>query len=257
MNDQVNEITEYEKSSVNFSSFVLVLMAMSAGMLIAVVVMPLWAPNIALSLTGVDPKAYWFLSRATAFIGLGLLWLSMALGLSITNKLAQIWPGGPTAFALHEYTTLLGMAFIMFHALLLLGDHYIGFNLLQVVVPFSTRAYKPFWVGLGQTGFYLGLIVTLSFYFRKYIGHKIWRGLHYFTFVSYAVAVIHGLAIGTDTGATWAQWFYWITSGSLLILFIYRILFKLVKADTMISPQAMHSQSPTNLPVQVQIESDR
>ncbi len=164
MTDQVNNSTDYERSSVNISSFVLVLMAMSVGMLLAVVVLPLWAPNIALSLTGVDPKAYWFLSRATAFVGLGLLWLSMALGLGITNKLAQIWPGGPTAFALHEYTSLLGLAFVIFHALFLLGDHYINFNLLQLLVPFSTQAYQPFWVGLGQTGFYLGLIVTLSFY---------------------------------------------------------------------------------------------
>jgi predicted ferric reductase len=257
MTDQVNNPTDFERSSVNFSSFILVLMAMSVGMLLAVVIMPLWAPNIALSLTGVDPKAYWFLSRATAFVALGLLWLSMALGLGITNKLAQIWPGGPTAFALHEYTTLLGLAFVVFHALFLLGDHYINFNLLQLVVPFSTRAYQPFWVGLGQMGFYLGLIVTLSFYIRKQIGHKVWRGLHYFTFLSYTAAVIHGLAIGTDMSTTWAQWFYWLTSGSLLILFVYRLLFKYVTADPRVRPQAVPTQPLTTVPVEVQIEPNR
>ncbi len=157
MINQDNNGVEYETSSINFSTFILVLIAMAAGMLVAVIVLPLWAPNIAFSLIGTDPKAYWFLSRATAFVAMGLLWLSMALGLSITNKLAQIWPGGPTAFALHEFTTLLSLAFVMFHALLLLGDHYINFSFLNLFVPFSTKTYQPFWVGLGQIGFYLGL----------------------------------------------------------------------------------------------------
>jgi predicted ferric reductase len=232
MTNQNNNIVDYDKSSINFSSFVLVLIAMSVGVLLAIVVLPFWAPNIALSLTGVDPKAYWFLSRATAFVALGLLWISMALGLGITNKLAHVWPGGPTAFALHEYTSVLGLAFVLFHALFLLGDHYTNFSLLQLLVPFSTQAYQPFWVGLGQTGFYLSLIVTLSFYVRRRIGQKIWRGLHYITFISYMGALFHALVIGTDTSTVPAQWFYWISSGSLLILFVYRILFKRVSVET-------------------------
>jgi len=254
MTIQDNNRTEYDKSSINFSSFILVLIAMAIGMLVAVVVLPLWAPNIAYSLIGTDPKAYWFLSRATGFVALGLLWLSMALGLGITNKLAQLWPGGPTAFALHEYTTLLGMAFVFFHALFLLGDHYINFSFLQLIVPFSTRAYQPFWVGLGQTGFYLSLIVTLSFYIRKQIGHKVWRVLHYITFLSYSAALLHGLAIGTDVGAIWAQWFYWITSGSLLLLFIYRVLFRLVSPRATTKPQAGPNLTLASVPIETHSE---
>ncbi len=256
MTNQDNSGIQYENSSINFSSFILVLIAMAVGMLLAVIVLPLWAPNIAFSLIGTDPKAYWFLSRATAFVAMGLLWLSMALGLGITNKLAQIWPGGPTAFALHEYTTLLGLAFVIFHAMLLLGDHYINFTLLQLIVPFSTQEYQSFWVGLGQTGFYLGVIVTLSFYIRKKIGHKVWRSLHYISFLSYLSALLHGLAIGTDTGAVWAQWFYWISGGSLLLLFIYRILFRLVSPQPSVKPPATPSLILANVPVEIHHEKN-
>jgi predicted ferric reductase len=254
MTNQTNNILQSEKSSINFSSLILVLIAMSVGILLAIVVLPLWAPNIALSLTGTDPKAYWFLSRATAFVALGMLWISMALGLGITNKLAHFWPGGPTAFALHEYTSVLGLAFVLFHALFLLGDHYTNFSLLQLMVPFSTQAYQPFWVGLGQTGFYLSLIVTLSFYVRKKIGQKVWRGLHYITFLSYVGALFHGLAIGTDTSTVWAQWFYWISSGSLLILFIYRILFKLVSVEMADRPRAVPGLTLADAPVELRNE---
>lgn len=254
MTNQNNNILQYENSSINFSSLILVLIAMSIGILLAIVVLPLWAPDIALSLTGTDPKAYWFLSRATAFVALGMLWISMALGLGITNKLAHIWPGGPTAFALHEYTSVLGLAFVLFHTLFLLGDHYLNISLLQLIVPFSTQAYQPFWVGLGQTGFYLSLIVTLSFYVRKKIGQKLWRGLHYISFLSYLGALVHGLAIGTDTSTIWAQWFYWISSGSLLILFIYRILFKLVSVETTARPRAVPGLTLADAPVEIRNE---
>jgi predicted ferric reductase len=257
MTNQNNNILEYEKSSINFSSFALVLIAMSVGTLLAIVVLPLWAPNIALSLTGIDPKAYWFLSRATAFVAMVLLWISMALGLGITNKLAHIWPGGPTAFAVHEYTSVLGLAFVLFHALFLLGDHYTNFSLLQLLVPFSAQAYQPFWVGLGQTGFYLSLIVTLSFYVRRKIGQKIWRGLHYITFISYLGALFHALAIGTDTGTVSAQWFYWISSGSLLVLLIYRILFKQVPVETTARPRAIPSLTLADAAVEIRGEPDK
>ncbi|MCJ7432540.1 MAG: hypothetical protein MUO77_03540, partial [Anaerolineales bacterium] len=76
---------------------------------------------------------------------LSLLWLSMALGLGITNKMARLWPGAPATFAIHEYVSLLGMAFALFHALVLLGDHYINFTFAQMLVPFATVDYRPFW----------------------------------------------------------------------------------------------------------------
>src|SRR5581483_1549195 len=75
----------------------------------------------------------WYLSRASAFAAYVLLWWSMVLGLTLTNKLARIWPGGPTANDLHEHASLLGLVFGMLHALVLLGDSYIGYTLPQIL----------------------------------------------------------------------------------------------------------------------------
>jgi predicted ferric reductase len=217
------EQVEYE-SSVNIQTFLVFLVAMVLGLLIAVLILPTWLPNMSFSLGGNAPKAYWYLSRATAFVSLSLLWLSMALGLGMTNKMARLWPGAPAAFALHEYVSLLGLAFAVFHGIVILGDHYIKFTLLQLVIPFSTVDYRPFWVGLGQVGFYTWAILALSFYIRPVIGQKSWRFLHYGSFGMYLLGIFHGLFSGTDTSAGWAQNYYWISAGSLLFLFIYRIL---------------------------------
>lgn len=216
--------TSLEESSVNFQTFLIMLLAMILGLLLAVIVLPNWAPGMAWSLTSEAPRAYWYLARASAFASYSLLWISMALGLGITNKMARLWPGAPAAFAIHEYVNLLGLAFAAFHALVLLGDRYIGFTLAQLLVPFSTQAYRPLWVGLGQFGFYIWGIVSLSFYVRRGIGQKTWRLVHYLSFGMYVAGLLHGIFSGTDAEAGWVQKFYWLSGGSLLFLLAYRIL---------------------------------
>ena len=98
------------------SIIVLAVMAALTGVLFAVSRYPTMLPGLASSLLGAEPKAYWYISRATALTAFFLLWLSMAMGISITNKLAKIWPGGPTAFDLHEFFSLLGLLLLSFTA---------------------------------------------------------------------------------------------------------------------------------------------
>ncbi len=202
----------------------LLLLAVIIGAFAALVMLPTWLPALSASLLGPEPKAYWYLARASAFVAFVLLWLAMALGLLMTNKLARIWPGGPIAFDLHQHSSLLGLAFALFHALILMGDNYINYSLSQVLLPFASSSYKPFWVGLGQLSFYLLAIVGLSFYLRGQIGRNGWRLIHFLSFATYLLALMHGLGSGSDSGTTWAQAIYWISGGSLLFLTIYRVL---------------------------------
>ena len=223
MNSIPAKENEFE-SSVNIQFFLIVLLAVTMGVLTAILILPAWLPNMTNSLGGQSPKIYWYLSRATAFVSLTILWISMALGLGLTNKLARLWPGAPAAFAIHEYVSLLGTAFALFHALILLGDHYINFTVAQIFVPFATTSYRPVWVGIGQIGFYVWVIVNVSFYVRGRIGQKTWRLIHYLSFAMYLMGLMHGLFSGTDSHATWASSYYWISGGSLLFLFVYRIV---------------------------------
>ena len=234
-NPSQNEINE---SSVNLQTFVLFLLATISGLIVAVLLLPIFLPNMAFSLSGDAPKAYWYLSRATAFISLSLLWLSMALGLGITNKMARLWPGLPATFAIHEYVSLLGLAFALFHALVILGDHYINFTLLQLLVPFATLEYRPFWVGLGQIGFYVWVLVAVSFYIRPLIGQKFWRLLHYASFGLYLLGISHGIFSGTDTSMSWTQNYYWYSAGSLIFLSFMRFVGSLIDTLFPVKKQA-------------------
>jgi predicted ferric reductase len=218
---------EFYESSINIQTLLVVLLGLIEGLLLAAILLPRWLPNMAVSLMGSDPKGFWYLARGSAFVGFLLLWFSMALGLSMTNKMARIWPGGPTVFAVHEFTSLLGLGFALFHGLILLGDHYIGYTLSQILVPFASQNYLPTWVGIGQVGFYFWGIIGFSFYLRKPLGRTTWRLVHYVSFITFGMALIHGLTSGTDSGTAWAQGIYWFTGGSLLFLLIYRVLVSL------------------------------
>lgn len=198
--------------------------AAAAGVILAVAVLPGWLEGLGASLFGTSPKVFWYLSRATAMVGYILLWASMAFGLGITNRLAHLWPGAPTTYALHQYTGLLGLGFAVLHALLLMGDRYINYTLTQLVVPFASDGYRQVAVGLGQIGIYLMAVVGLSYYARKQITVRWWRLIHVLSFLVFLLVLVHGLASGTDSTGMWAVAMYWATGGSILFLTVYRIL---------------------------------
>lgn len=201
-----------------------VLLGAAVGALFAALVAPRWLPDLAATLAGPSPKAYWLLSRSSGLVAYLLLWLSVALGLLITNRLSRLWPGGPTAADLHQFTGLLGLAFAVFHAVVLLGDRYVGYSLLEVLVPFAGGSYRPLWVGLGQVGFYLSLVVAFSFYARRRIGYRAWRRLHYASFLAYLLVTLHGLTAGTDSPTPLGVSLYGLTALATFFLTIFRIL---------------------------------
>ena len=123
--------------------------AAATGAALAGALLPL-LPTLAGSLAGATPHAYWYISRACAFVAFGLLWLSMLAGLGITGGLARRWPSLPGAFELHRFTALLGLGFAATHALVLLGDAYSNYSLGQLLTPFFAGDYRPVWVGFGQ-----------------------------------------------------------------------------------------------------------
>lgn len=200
------------------------LLAVVIGALSAAVVIPAWLPDLTRSLLGPEPKAWWYLSRSSAVVSYVLLWASMLFGLLITTRTARAWPGGPTAFDLHQHTSLLALALALFHALILLGDAYIGYTLRTIAVPFAGAEYKPLAVGLGQIGFYAMAIVGLSFYIKEKLTQRGWRLLHFLSFATFLLVLAHGIQSGTDSDGTFMTLLYWISGGSVLLMSVFRAL---------------------------------
>ena len=216
----------------SFRSLAILLLAVASGAFAAIAIQPYLLPGLSASLTGPEPKVFWYLSRSSAGIAFILIWFSTVLGLLITNKLACLWPGGPMAFELHQLMSLLGLAFALFHALILIGDAYFKVQLFDLLVPFATKNYRPLWVGLGQISFYLTGIVVISFYLRRRITHRVWRSLHYLSFLAFGMVLLHGILSGTDTSTPWIHHIYLFCGVSVLFLSILRLLTSLFKSNS-------------------------
>jgi predicted ferric reductase len=244
MSSELNKNPTDPQSALGLGSLISLLLAASLGAVGALIVLPSWAPALTQTLMGTDPKAYWYLSRGSAFVALGLLWISMILGLLITDKMAKSWPGAPAAFAIHEYVSLLGLVFAAFHALVLLGDHFIRYQVAQILVPFGSINYHPIWVGVGQIGFYVWAIISATFYVRQLIGPKAWRLIHFASFFNFAVAMIHGLGAGTDHATAWAQAIYWIMGATTFFLTVYRVAASVAGPERRPVPQIAPTPRP-------------
>ncbi len=226
MDPSANNPTDMEQiqPSISLWALALIFLATIGGAAAAILVLPAWIPGMSTSLTGEQPKVFWYLSRSSAIIAYFLLWASMILGVSVTNKAAVIWPGLPTAIDLHQYFTILGLAFALFHGLILIGDGYLKLSLQQILTPFGITNYRPEFVGIGQIAFYLWILITASFYVRRKITTRVWRAIHLFSYLTFIIALIHGLGAGTDSVFNWSRLIYSTTAGVLFFMTLYRIL---------------------------------
>ena len=210
--------------TLGLDAVILIVLATIVGAFAAVVVLPAWLPGLSASLLGATPKGYWYLARAAGVIAYVLLWFSVALGVTITNKMSRVWPGGPTAVDLHQFASLLALTIAIFHALILLGDRYMNYTLAQILIPFALPGKLSLWFALGQIGIYLMVPVAFSFYARRFIGFKVWRLIHYTSFVIYFLVTVHGLWSGTDTLTPAMLGLYVVTILATYFLTMYRVL---------------------------------
>jgi len=146
----------------------------------------------------------WYVDRAAGFTALVLLTASILLGLLLSLKVASPrWPRFLTN-DLHEHLTLMALVFIAIHGLAILIDPFMRFGWGDVLVPLGS-AYHPVAMALGIVAGYLALAIWLSSRVRRQIGFRLWRRLHYATFLVYVFAGAHTLLIGNDRSTTWGR----------------------------------------------------
>jgi sulfoxide reductase heme-binding subunit YedZ len=170
-----------------------------------------------------DPMDYgwWLASRASGLVALGLITLSVGVGLAMAGK-AFRKPGLPRKLmALHEHAALGGLIAIAVHGITLLGDRWLHPGPAGIAVPF-VMDYRPAYTGLGIVAGYLAAALGLSFYARRRIGAKLWRKLHKATIAVYVLAVIHTLGAGSDVA--WVRPAMLITGAPILYLLALRML---------------------------------
>ena len=200
-------------------------LSIGVGVFAAWWAVPQFATLLAQSLIGQEAKGFWFLSRASGVTGYVLLWASVVLGLLMSTRLSRrsmLSAWAPALMAVHEFVSWVAWGFVLFHAMILLGDTYVQTGWFNLLVPFAFDGGRSVWVGLGQMGFYLMSVVLVSYYVRQRIGFQTWRWLHFATFVLYALVTVHGLLAGSDVDVLWPM--YALSNAVVLLLTGYRLV---------------------------------
>jgi DMSO/TMAO reductase YedYZ heme-binding membrane subunit len=52
---------------------------------------------------------------------------------------------------------------------------------------------------------YMAVAIIVSFYLTRRLGFKVWRTIHYLSFVMFVATFLHGLLAGTDSTSIWMQ----------------------------------------------------
>jgi sulfoxide reductase heme-binding subunit YedZ len=158
--------------------------------------------NTPSSLTDPTQHLFWLTSRALGIVAMLLVSASVGLGLAMSARLGAR-PGSTARLkTLHEAIALTALVAIAGHGLALLGDSYLRPAFLQIVVPF-TLGHRTAWTGIGVIAGWLAVVLGLSFYVRRWIGPRLWRRMHRWTVLVYALALVHTLGAGTDARSKW------------------------------------------------------
>ncbi len=157
---------------------------------------------MSLPLAASGASVYWYLTRSTGAVALLLLTLAIVLGVVDVRRWSTArWPRF-VIDTLHRNLSLLAFVFLMLHILTSVLDSFAPISLIDAVVPF-VGSYRPFWLGLGAFSFDLILAVIATSLLRQRMGYGSWRAIHWLTYASWPVALLHGFGTGSDVKFTW------------------------------------------------------
>lgn len=173
----------------------------------------------------------WYVSRASAITAYLLTFFIIFWGAGMTMGFIYLIANPVEAWVIHKYLGIAMGVTVLIHIFSLLFDRFINFKIWDILIPFYS-GYKPLFLSLGIISFYLLLAVILTSLLIRLKSPKFWRTVHYAAYIFFIFALIHGLAIGTDSKTSAMRAVYWITGAMFLLLLAYRFIrYRLKNSD--------------------------
>ncbi|MFD3588480.1 ferric reductase-like transmembrane domain-containing protein [Streptomyces sp. NPDC058683] len=185
-------------------------------------------------------ETLWYANRATGAVCLVLFTVVVLLGIAV--RLRTRLPGLPRfgTVALHRSLSLSATAFLALHITAAVVDGYVAISPLDALVPFVSD-YQPLWLGLGTVALDLLLAVLVTSLLRDRLGHRTWRAVHRLAYVSWPVALVHGIGIGTDAGTDWMTWLTVACAATVITAFALRTA-QAVRASRQTPAALLHTE---------------
>ncbi len=184
-----------------------------------------------------DSSWPWYVTRASGFVAAAALFMLILSGIGLVAGGAFRFLEPLTAWASHR---ALGLTFgisVLIHMSSLLFDHFVPFNILDVLVPWLSN-YKPvslfgfqlgsLFVALGVLAFYgVAAIIITSIVWVDKKPHT-WKIFHLLSYLVLLFVFVHALYLGTDLAGGILR-LVWLALGLIMAL---AILYRLWRAKT-------------------------
>jgi methionine sulfoxide reductase heme-binding subunit len=174
----------------------------------------------------------WYITRASGFVAAAALFMLMLSGIGqVTGFMYRILEP-LTSWASHRALGIVFGIAVLVHVLALLFDHYVPFNLLQILVPW-TSGYMPLtlfgvnlgsaFVALGILALYLTILVVVTSLVWVDKKPYTWKLLHLASYLIVAFVFIHALYLGTDLAGGVLRWLWLGLGVTIIIATVHRL----------------------------------
>jgi len=140
-------------------------------------------------MTAIELSSYFGLAAMT------LLTLNILLGLvmSVKHNPVRDWPHRRiNTFKIHNWTAYIALSVAIIHPVIILFSSTAKFALIDILYP--VNAPKQPWINvLGALALYSLAFVVVTSYFRRELGRKTWKSLHFTAYGTAMLFYIHGI----------------------------------------------------------------
>jgi DMSO/TMAO reductase YedYZ heme-binding membrane subunit len=140
-------------------------------------------------MTAIDLSSYFGLAAMT------LLTLNILIGLVMSAKYNPVrnWPHRRiNTFKIHNWTAYIALTIAAIHPVIILFSSTAKFTLVDILYP--VNAPRQPWINvLGALALYTLAFVVLTSYFRRELGRKKWKTLHFTAYGTAALFYAHGI----------------------------------------------------------------
>ncbi len=113
--------------------------------------------------------------------------------MSVKYNPVRNWPRRRiNTFKIHDSTAHVALSVAVIHAILILFSSAAKFTLIDILYP--VNAPKQPWINvLGALALYTLAFVVATSYFRRELGRKKWKALHFTAYGTAALFYVHGI----------------------------------------------------------------
>ena len=155
----------------------------------------------------------------------------------------------------HESLAVGAILATAIHLYALSIHQYIEFTWGDILIP-GQATWRPIAVALGVVSFYGMVLIAVSFYFKRFIGQRAWRAIHFGSFGVFVSVLAHGVMAGSDTGESWTVGLYTGTAVAVVLLLLIRVAQQFAAPAASKRPQRPERPKLEQVPAQVDLREE-